>query len=73
VHALHVVTQVPFPGKSVGGLRPFTGCEFTKERIVSMVMQSVSLALVSEQAGIGRETKVLAILLGVGKPACVRP
>lgn len=53
VHALHVITQVPFPGESIGRLGPLAAREFTKERIVTMVVQAVSLALVSEQAGIG--------------------
>jgi hypothetical protein len=73
VHALHVVTQVPFPWKPIVGFSPLTGREFTKERVVSMVVQAMSLPLVSEQASVGREAKVLAVLLGVGVPACIRP
>lgn len=40
---------------------------------MSMVVHAVSFALMSEEAGIGGESKILAVLLDLGIPAGVGP
>ena len=73
MHTLHVVTKIPLPGESIGGLGPFAGRELAKKRVVSMVVHAVSFALVSKEAGVRGEAELLAVLLDLGIPACVRP
>jgi hypothetical protein len=60
VNTLHVVAQVPLARESVSVNGTLTTLINTKERLVTMAVESVSLTLVAEQASSGREAGALA-------------
>ena len=53
VDTLHVITQVPLARKSVSVDGTLTSLINTKERLVTMAVESMSLALVTKQASSG--------------------
>jgi hypothetical protein len=62
VNTLHVVAQVPLAGESISVNSTLTALINTKERLVTMAVESVSLTLMAEQASSGREAGALAWL-----------
>jgi hypothetical protein len=60
VNTLHVVTKVPLARESVSVNGTLTTLVNTKERLVTVAVESVGLTLVAEQAGSGREAGTLA-------------
>jgi uncharacterized membrane protein YadS len=60
VNTLHVVAQVPLAGESISVNSTLTALINTKERLVTMAVESVSLTLMAEQASSGREAGALA-------------
>lgn len=58
VDAPHVVKEVPPTGKSISGNRTVASFKKAKVRVVSMAMESMSFALVAEEACIGRELQL---------------
>jgi len=72
MHASQVVSEIPLAGKSIPGdgtLATLVGAEV---RLVAMAVHPVSLALMSEEAGGGRELGVLARIVLAAKRLQVR-
>lgn len=62
VDSLHVIAEIPLAREAMallGALAAFIGAQ---ERLVSVAVQAVSLALVAETAGSGREASLVAAL-----------
>lgn len=60
VDSLHVIPEVPLTGKSISRSGTLATVVDTKERLVTMAMEAVSLTLVAEEAGSRRESSTLA-------------
>lgn len=60
VDTLHVVAEVPLAGESVSVDGTLTTLINTKERLVTVTVESVGLTLMAEQASSGREAGALA-------------
>jgi len=60
VHTPHVITEVPVAGKSIPGGAALAALICTEVRFVAMSVHSMCFTLMTEEAGSGRETGVLA-------------
>ena len=58
MHPPHVIEEIPPAGESVSWDRSITSFEKAKVGVISVAMESVSLPLVAEEAGIGRELQL---------------
>lgn len=58
MHAPHVVVQVPSTGETSSGNGPLTSLPETQVGVVSVAVESVGLALVTEQACVRGESQL---------------
>ena len=73
VHPFHVVTLIPSSWEAVARFASFTVCPFAEIRIQSVVVLSMSFALMTEEACIRRKPGVLAVISRCGVLAFVWP
>lgn len=71
MYSFHVVPLIPAARKAIAVPRSLTVAEFAHERVQSVIVKSMGLSLVPEEASIGRKSGVLAFSSFSGKLAPV--